>query len=129
MFNPRECAGINITMQFAVQRCPELADVQHRWCDECERAHEQDPRLFAHVSPRCGERTVCWSRTVARLPLGNQVGLCLHELGHLLDPRSGDPVEQEQHADLAVFDQFGIEMQYRGETELEWVDPQEVAGG
>jgi len=72
-------------------------------------------RYFAHTG-HFGN-TVCVSKDFSRLPVKNRIGILIHEIGHIL---SG--VTDEPSADLYILDNFGIQIQYKGAKELQYID-------
>jgi len=79
-------------------------------------------RAYAHVG-HWPDGTVCVDLPrFAKLSVEHQVGVILHELGHLARPDGG-----EKEADLWVFEALGIPIEYRGPKTLQWV-PRAVAG-
>lgn len=83
-------------------------------CRLVEKDHAESPRVFAHVFHR-RDRAICVCREFEGLPLGHQVGILLHEIGHLMSNGG------EAEADLWVDDNLGIDIDYR--STLQWVDP------
>jgi hypothetical protein len=120
---PEQCSGIAKVVEFVQRERPDLGRVKHRWCQRCDEAHAKSPRQYAHAEG-CFNDTICWAHLVARLANEHQIGICLHEYGHIINPgSSGDSVaDLEMKADQAVLEAFGIEIQYVGPRELQWVD-------
>lgn len=95
----------------------QLPDHRMGPCRIVEKDHEDDPRVFAHVFHRKGHH-ICVCREFIDLPLGHQIGILLHEIGHLMSD-SG-----EAEADLWVQDFLDIDIEFK--NTLQWVDPKEV---
>jgi hypothetical protein len=64
--------------------------------------------------------TVCVAREAAALAAEHLAGLFLHELGHGLATREWKRSEQED-ADRACREFFGVTIRYKGDLLLEWV--------
>ena len=80
----------------------------------------QRERSYAHVGHWPG--TVCAELIkFAELSLEHQVGILLHEFGHL-----GDEFGGEQGADRWVFVELGVALEYRGALDLQWVSAADI---
>lgn len=76
-------------------------------------------RAFMHVGHAA--RIICaWLPAVRLLPIENQVGLWIHEFGHL-GSGGGDDA-----ADLWAKKRLGVSICYTGPLALEWVGPDAV---
>lgn len=91
---------------------PDLGDIRISGCDDVERDHEDSPRVFCHVFHVPG--FICVADDFMYLPDEYQLGVMLHEFGHLATG-SGE----ENHADAWVREVVGIPLEYR--DTLEWV--------
>ena len=122
VLKPSQLPGIEQASAFAESICPELVKVGHRFCMQCDEAHCSDPRKIAHAR-HINDQTICWSHAVCGLPIEHQIGIALHEYGHILADESGcgNDFDIEAAADLAVLQVFGIEIKYVGDLELQWV--------
>ena len=102
--------------QFVAFKFPELASAVMRACPEIRRTTSSS-RAYAHVGHMRHQRGdyVCIHPATANLPLQYQIGVILHEFGHL-GSGEGDDV-----ADRWIFENFGIAIEYRGPKTLEWV--------
>lgn len=56
-----------------------------------------------------------------KLPIEHQVGIFLHEFGHI-----GAPFAGEEGADRWVFEELGIALTYRGKKILQWVSASDI---
>jgi hypothetical protein len=122
LLTPDQHPGIALAADYAVRRVPWLAAVKHRWCGMADEDHAAVPRHYAHHV--CLTDVICWAFAVKDLEPEHAAGICLHEYGHRLaggDPGESD-FEAEMKADRAVMEQLGIELQYRGPREIQWVD-------
>lgn len=100
--------------QFEVQTCPDAA-----------KEHQNSRRQYAHVFHRQG--VICVTKAFWTLPDQYQLGLLLHESGHLLvGPRGG-----EEAANRAAKRRSGITIWYRENTpygeNLEWIRREDVS--
>jgi len=120
MMTPDLLPGVELAMVFAERKCPELKGIKHAWCDECDAAHDQEPRQLSHTYHR--PKTICWARAITDQAVEHQIGICLHEYGHLLAGDCGSVVDDEAGADLAVLDRMGVEIRYVGPHELQTVE-------
>ena len=123
---PERQPGIELGIDYATDVVPDLKRVRHRWCAEVDAAHQQDPRCYAHSGHM--DNTICWGHAVADLPIGHQLGICLHEFGHELSDHAekDDDFTVEGDADEAVLKVLGVAIEYVGVRELQWVDPEEL---
>jgi hypothetical protein len=71
-------------------------------------------RSYAHTNHY--KNTICVASDFGDLPEKHQKGIIYHELGHLFAP-SGD----EKDADRFMFENFGIEIKYDNDLELQYV--------
>lgn len=85
-------------MTYVVRHCS-LADKDHR----CRK------RQYAHTW-HYGSNIICVAKAFYRLPLSHQMGLLVHEIGHLL---LGSEEHEEYEADLAAMEKFGITVRYK----------------
>lgn len=76
-------------------------------------------RAFMHVEG--WDRVICAAADAGKLPDSYQVGLILHEFGHI---GSGGG---EQAADEWVLVNFGIMLHYMGPLEVEWVNEKDLS--
>lgn len=86
---------------------------------DAERRDRKDPvrtRHYAHVG-HCKNK-VCVASAFERLPQKYQVGILLHEFGHVLTD-GGD----EMQADVAIHEMTGVVIEYDKEQALEYVLP------
>lgn len=95
-----------------------LKDLKVAPCILVAREHARgvdEGRAYAH----CGHlgHTVCIAPCIADLDLDHQVGIFLHEFGHILTPRGGD----EKDADVAVKAWLGVTIEYDRKLELQYV--------
>jgi hypothetical protein len=124
MMTPDLLPGIELAEQFAIHKVPSLAHVRHEWCEACDAAHDQEPRQFAHSHHLPG--VICWARASTDLPVEHQLGIGLHEYGHVLAGDQGSEFDDEGAADEAVLKRFGVEIKYVGPHELQWVDLEDI---
>lgn len=75
-------------------------------------------RSLMHAGHRV--RGICAVRLAAGLSDAHLAGLMLHEFGHL---GGGD---SEPEANRWVLKNFGIEVEYKGPLDIQWVDPEAV---
>jgi hypothetical protein len=92
-------------------------------CQEIHRYRATHPgkrgdRAFMHTEHK--EAAVCSAVDAGRLPENYQVGLILHEFGHIATHGG------EQAADEWVLHSFGIMIHYMGPLEIEWVSDQDL---
>jgi hypothetical protein len=73
------CASI---LDRAKQHFPSLRGTRIRLCDEADDEHECSARQFCHVGHLKG--AICYARATDSLPFDIQVGLAVHEIGHLV---------------------------------------------
>jgi len=73
-------------------------------CPLAEEAHAQDFRVHMHVGHEPG--FVCAARDALTLPPANQLGMFLHEFGHLI----GGPSQHD--ADTAILERLGVPILY-----------------
>lgn len=95
--------------------------VEH--CGQADQEHLASRRQYAHTYHRPG--VICVASKFWDLPETNQLGLLLHEVGHLL---KGDQPHSEEQANQAVYKASGVRVWYRdgaGGPELEWIDPKD----
>ncbi len=79
-------------------------------CPRAEREHRRSRRQYAHVF-HAPPPIVCAARAFWALPARHQVGVLVHELGHLaLGP--GHP-GGERAADAEARRRFGVRIRYR----------------
>ena len=89
-------------------------------CPLAKKHHNESARQFAHVFHR--KNTICVTPEFYELPQIYQVGIMLHEIGHL--ELAHDPKHTEKMADNYVENFTGIHIQrrtYRGLRNLESV--------
>lgn len=91
--------------------CPDIDRDRSHGSQKLEGA-----RYFAHVG--CKPRVVCIATEFPGLPLQTKLGLLSHEIGHVLSGRSDDAA-----ADMKMFRQFGITIEYKNDLELQYIDP------
>lgn len=72
-------------------------------------------RMFAHWGHK--PMAICLSTDFPGLPLANQLGILLHEIGHACARGGGEP-----QADLFIHDTFGIDIEYSPVLEIQSVD-------
>lgn len=116
---------------------------QVEYCSEIDQQRQAgDERAYAHVDHH--PDVICVAHAFDELPADNQVGILLHEVGHLLcdaDDEAApiraaelskaaevyDPerVPEEAAANQAVLDTLGIEIAY-DDRQLQTVNPDEV---
>ena len=85
-------------------------------CPLVERDHSADSRVYAHVFHR--EWVICFCKAYSELSLPHQVGVMLHEIGHVMSNGG------EAEADLWVDEQMGIDINFK--DTLQWVAPCKV---
>jgi hypothetical protein len=93
-----------------------------RVCSEADQEHLTSSRQYAHVGHVCD--FVCFAHAASGLGEGYLLGLCLHEFGHEMAMEEGESDDPEADADTTILEAFGLKMEYRGEGELEYVDPE-----
>lgn len=101
---------------------PRLFRLVH--CPLADREHEQSRRQYAHVFHRQG--VVCVADAFADLPHEHQLGIALHEVGHLIAGRHAS----ERAATRAIEDASGIPVDYvdsRYGRRLERISPRDRA--
>jgi hypothetical protein len=76
-------------------------------------------RAFMHVEGK--NRVVCAAADAGSLSESYQVGLLLHEFGHIGSDGG------EQAADEWVLENFSILIHYMGPLEIEWVSAKDLA--
>jgi len=117
---PDHIPGIEQAIAFVEARFPDL-NVKHRYCPQCDHAHQESPRQYAHTAHFPG--TICWAHAIIDLPVEHQIGICLHEYGHVIaGDRDQSEFDDEADADQAVLEELGVEIKYLGDRELQWVD-------
>lgn len=123
---PDHFPGVVVARDHAVKMVPWLDRIRHRWCGVCDQDHRHVHRHYAHHV--CESNTICWAQAMRELPVEHVAGICLHEYGHVLaftDPGQSD-FEAERAADKAVMEVLGVELEYRGKDELQWVNLKEL---
>lgn len=109
----------NTVLKWARWRCPKVGQLKLRVdCPLMRTTRKTSPRAFMHTLHVPG--TVCVAREAAGLDAEHLTGLFLHELGHGLATREWKRSEQED-ADRAVREFFGVTIRYKGPLLLEWV--------
>lgn len=76
-------------------------------CRLADQEHSRSRRSYAHVGHRRGR--ICVAGAFYSLPMGHQLGLILHELGHMAFKGR----HTEAQADRAAVRRFGIPIRYR----------------
>jgi hypothetical protein len=79
------------------------------------RKTEDQMRYYAHWG--CKPHTICAAHDITKLPLANQLGVILHEIGHACCGHAGEP-----QADLWILERFKIKIEYTGGIELQSVN-------
>ena len=120
MMTPDLLPGVELGIAFVNRVAPDLDYIKHEYCAACDAAHEQSARQFAHTYHK--PSVICWARAASDLPVEHQLGILMHEYGHLLAGDKSCEFEDEKAADLAVLDRFGIEITYVGPHEMQWVE-------
>jgi hypothetical protein len=121
--------------QIVLYKFPELDTVVYADCDNVEEEHANSSRQYCHVHHI--PNTICCAKAVEALPLRHQLGLLFHEFGHLItgeiDPDTVENLDAEDFddyvemtADVAIFDNFALEINYETEDDLEAVEPKDV---
>lgn len=87
-------------------------------CPEARRDHDANPRYYCHAFHRRGK--ICCAGAMVFLPKTYQVGILLHEFGHLGGGRD------ELAADRWVMKRLGVPLLYRGPQSLEWASPEYI---
>lgn len=82
--------------------------IRIKLCKDADAEHHKSERQYAHVGHRKG--TICIAYAFNRLPLKLQLGILLHELGHLAG------AEGEDEADRLATKLFGVKVK-REDTE------------
>lgn len=101
-----------------------LGDFEAHHCPQADREHAESERQHCHVGHLPGK--VCYASAADDLPLGHQLGLVLHEFGHLV--LQGKDMRRpwkwnEQDASDAGGQLVGLSVPFRGELTLEWARP------
>lgn len=123
MKSPKHHPIIKKVMRFARRKSGyRFPGLKHSFCRVCDEAHEKDPRLYSHSF--CKRDTICWARAMGELPPEVLAGICLHELGHqIVGPMpEADDFDAEKAADLAVFHNMGVEIDYVTPELIQYVD-------
>jgi len=99
---------------------PALGGLRLVYCLEADREHEESERQYAHVTPEHGFNTVCVAHAFDDLRTPYQLGILVHEIGHLL----GNLYFTSDHSedDANTFGQLatGIHVVWRGPHRLEY---------
>lgn len=99
--------------------------IRVRYCADADREHRQERRAYAHVF-HCDD-TICLARPFADLPEPYQLGILVHEVGHLLvGPHADEP---EANAAVEQVAQFRVYYRHssRYGSALEWIAPTDIA--
>ncbi len=101
-----------------------LADFSAHHCAQADREHEESERQHCHVGHLPGK--VCYASAADGLPLEHQLGLVLHEFGHLCLQGKDMSIPwkwNEQDASDAGGRLVGVQVPFRGRLTLEWARP------
>lgn len=82
----------------AVQKMPELYNVEAFHCEEADDEHRESIRQYMHVAEHFQDNSICYSKFTDELPPEFIVGLFAHELGHLALIAMGDEDHSEDDA-------------------------------
>ena len=93
-----------------VQKCSDID------AEAGPRTVQERARMYAHVGHVPG--VICIASDFEELPMTHQIGVLLHEIGHVLACKGGEP-----QADIACKEKLGVTIQYDGVLELQYVDP------
>lgn len=102
------------------EKSTDVIYLQLHHCPEIEVERRKVKRAFMHVGHVAGVVCSAWAST--KLDDGFQLGLLAHEFSHLMTPGG-----TEQDADIFFFETFGIPIIYRGDLNLEWIDPKSIS--
>lgn len=101
---------------------PWLLQLGACWCPMCDKDHVESDRQYCHVGHR--PHTVCFAGAISKLPLSYQLGLAVHELGHMIlqGPNMDGPKRRytEGDANDAGGRAVGIKVHFKGPKTLEW---------
>jgi hypothetical protein len=78
-------------------------------CREADKDHKEYMSQYAHTFHK-GDNVICVARAFWKLPIGHQMGLIAHEIGHIL---AGEREHREYKADEAANRYFGIDIKYK----------------
>ena len=81
-------------------------------CPLADKDHAETERFYAHTFHKA--KTICVATAFADLPPEHQIGILLHEFGHLFGGMN------EAEADLWVDEVLGIDISYV--NTIQWVD-------
>jgi len=120
---PEHMPGVEQVIDYVESRYPDTKNTRHRWCMQCDEARAVSSRQYAHTNHEGMPNTICWAHAAISLPVEQQIGIALHEYGHLLADEAGcdSELDIEAAADEAVLRLFGLEIKYAGQDELQWV--------
>ena len=91
-------------------------------CGLVDKDHRDDARVFCHVFHK-DHGIICFSKAYKRLPIAHQIGIMLHEIGHVMaQEEHGHGGEAE--ADLWVQEHCDIDLAFK--DTIQWVHPTEV---
>lgn len=92
----RLAASFDYVVARAAKRVPWLLSANLRFCDECDRDHKRQWRLFMHTGHY--RMTVCVARaSETELTDKELVGMFAHELGHVVGVELGYPEHGRKH--------------------------------
>lgn len=81
--------------------------IKLRHCREVDTDHKRSCRQYAHTYHY--KNTICVAKEFFDLPIKNQIGLVVHEIGHILVGKANHP---ERMADRLANKFFGIKVRY-----------------
>jgi hypothetical protein len=93
-------------------------------CEIAEQDHRKKMRWYSHTY--CKPNTICVSSAFLNLPEAYQVGILVHEVGHLLT----EPDATEKEADRAANKYFGVRIKHKNTPfgkNLQCLFPKEIS--
>ena len=93
--------------------------VDVKLCPQAEAEHAASKRQFCHIGHTKIRHTICYARSADNLGVNWQVGLVLHELGHLA-LRDVGIEHTEEEANFIGGAMLSIPVAFKGPLMLEW---------